>query len=281
MTDMQTETNMPTVQEPVIDITGTKGVEITPEAGTVEVPPDQTEPASATDVSGKDETPPWLKAEITKERNRRRAAEEQAQKLAEQVDRLTKAIEPKQQDKTSDRPKREDFFDPDEYDVALIEFASAEAERRLEAKLSQSREQQARETQVTQMQKTWAEQVETAKAKHADFEEVVYADDFQCSPAMMQALVEEKHGAEVAYHLATNPDENARIVALSPIRQAMEIGKLAVTLNKPAPVSKAPPPIKPLGTQAPAVNKSAAEESEAEYFTRRSAEARANKERMY
>lgn len=282
MAEIETVTSdavLPVIQEQVLDITGTDHVETGAEAGTT--PPGTQDPASNTDVPGKDETPPWLKAEVTKERNRRRASEERAAALEAQVERLTKALEPQSRPEASARPKRDEFFDPDDYDAALIEYAAAEAEKRLETKLSQSRDAQAREAQVTQMQKSWQQQVETASKAHADFADVVYSDDFQCSPAMMQALVAESNGAEVAYHLATNPDEAAKLIGLEPVQQIIAIGKLSAKLDAPKPVSKATPPLKPLGSQAAAVSKAPAEESEAEYFARRTAEARANKERMF
>ena len=242
---------------------------------------------------GKDETPPWLKAEITKERNRRRAAEEETQRLKEQVDRLTKAIEPKPEESRSEapkRPRRDDFFDPAEYDSAMDQYQDQrdawvleQAEKRIEVKTTRTQEEQDQQRQTEEIRKSWSAQVESAKKAHPDFEEVVYSDDFQCTPVMMNAITADIHGAEVAYHLGSNPDEASKIAALPPVQQIIEIGRLSATLQaKPAvETRRAPAPIRPLGNEAPAVKKTAEEETEAEYFARRSQEAKANRERMF
>lgn len=235
---------------------------------------------------GKDETPPWLKAEVTKERNRRRAAEEEARQLKEQVDRLIKAVEPKREEQVSSKPKRDDFFDPDEYEAALTQWitetVTENVSKKVEEKTTRESQQQAQARQLEETRTAWSAQVETAKKAHPDFDEVVYADDFHCTPAMMNAIAADIHGAEVAYHLASNPDEAARVAALAPVQQIIEIGRLSATLlAKPAAVSRAPAPIRPLGNEAPAVQKSPADETEAEYMARRSAEAKANRERLY
>ena len=55
---------------------------------------------------------------------------------------------------------------------------------------------------------------------------------------------------KLLHHLGTDLDEAARIMALPPIQMARELTKLEFKLSQPAakPVSKAPPPIKPIGT---------------------------------
>ena len=255
-----------------------------------------------TDGTGKpenntDDTPPWLKAEITKERNRRRAAEEETQRLKEQVDRLTRAIgdkpneergnEPKPNDRPV-RPRPNDFFTPEDYDAAMdayedavSEWQVAQAERRVEEKLSKRGQEQAQAQRLQEAQAAWQKQVEAITKDHPDFDEVVYSDDFHCTPAMMEAIVQDDNGAKIAYHLATNPAEAEKIAAMTPVRQIAAIGRLSDKIVSAPPVSKAPPPIKPLGNQAPALPANPAEESEAEYFARRSAEAKARNEKVY
>lgn len=244
-----------------------------------------------------DDTPPWLKAEITKERNRRRAAEEETQRLKEQVDRLTRAIgdkpneergnEPSPNDRPA-RPRRNDFFTPEDYDQAmdayeeqLADWQVTQAERRVEEKLSKRGQEQAQAQRLQEAQTAWQKQVDAIKQDQPDFDEVVYSDDFHCTPAMMEAIVQDDNGAKIAYHLATNPAEAEKIAAMTPVRQIAAIGRLSDKIVSAPPVSKAPPPIKPLGNQAPTLPANPAEESEAEYFARRSAEAKARNEKVY
>jgi hypothetical protein len=270
------------VQQPVVDETAAPVVG----SGSA-AEPSGVEPAKPEDP-GKDETPPWLKAEITKERNRRRAAEEETQRLKEQVDRLTKAIEPKpQEERASSKPNRNDFFDPEEYETALTEWitetVTSKVQAKVEEKTTEATREQAAARHIQETQKAWSAQVETAKKSHPDFEEIVYSDDFQCSTPMMNAIVADINGAEVAYHLGQNPEEASKIAELPPVQQIIEIGRLSATLQaKPAAEPRrAPAPIRPLGNEAPAVNKGPAEESEAEYFARRKSEAKAKGERLF
>jgi hypothetical protein len=234
---------------------------------------------------GKDETPPWLKAEITKERNKRRAAEEAARIKDEQIERLTRALGERTQDKPSEgaqKPRREDFFDPDEYEAAKDAWLLEQAEKRLEEKSTRSSQEQAQARAIEETRKAWSAQAEAAKKAHPDFDEVVYSDDFQCSAVMMNAIVADVHGAEVAYHLGQNPDEASRIAALPPVQQIIEIGRLSATLQaRPAAVSRAPAPISPLGNEAPALRKSPDEESMEEFAARRAAEAKAKGEKLF
>jgi hypothetical protein len=277
MTDIQTVTNDGEPVIPPVDQTAEPVVGSEPSAEPVQTP----EPAP----QGKpDETPAWMKAEITKERNRRRRAEEETQQLKDQVDRLTRAVgERAEKPASSEKPNRGDFFDPDEYEAAKDAWLIQEAEKRIEAKTTRAQQEQDQQRQTEEIRKSWSAQVESAKKAHPDFEEVVYSDDFQCTPVMMNAIAADIHGAEVAYHLATDPDEASRIAALAPVQQIIEIGRLSATLQaKPAvEPRRAPAPITPLGNEAPADRKSPAEESEAEYFARRNAEAKANRERLF
>ncbi|MGE5650940.1 MAG: hypothetical protein ACM34A_12155 [Bacillota bacterium] len=57
-------------------------------------------------------------------------------------------------------------------------------------------------------------------------------------------------GAKLLHHLGTDLDEAARILALHPVQMARELTKLEFKLSQPQakPVSKAPAPIKPIGT---------------------------------
>lgn len=57
-------------------------------------------------------------------------------------------------------------------------------------------------------------------------------------------------GAKLIHHLGTDLDEAARITSLPPVQMARELTKLEYKLNQPQakPVSKAPAPIKPIGS---------------------------------
>lgn len=63
-------------------------------------------------------------------------------------------------------------------------------------------------------------------------------------PSLVEAAIEAGEPAKVLYELGKNPDEAARILALSPTRMAVAVAKIAAKPASPPPVSKAPPPIK-------------------------------------
>jgi hypothetical protein len=76
-----------------------------------------------------------------------------------------------------------------------------------------------------------------------------------------QLLLDSENGPELAYHLAKDAENFARVCKLSPIAAARELGKIEATLTK-APESakeikttKAPAPIKPVGGSGSANSK--------------------------
>jgi hypothetical protein len=132
-------------------------------------------------------------------------------------------------------------FDETKYQHALIEFATKRAEAAAEAKI-QSWQQQ---------QQTHAK-VETFKSREAafadaveDYAEVVYDPTAPISQPMAEVIQESDVGPQLAYYLAKNRDEAAKIAALSPIAAARALGRIEAKLATPAPTPvapKAPPP---------------------------------------
>lgn len=100
------------------------------------------------------------------------------------------------------------------------------------------------ERQAQEQETTWTQRQSAAAEKYDDYFEVVIegADKgtWACSPLMADTMKTSEQGADVAYHLAKNPDEARRIAALDPISQVRELGKLEVklTLTPAAPQGK-------------------------------------------
>lgn len=143
---------------------------------------------------------------------------------------------------------------PDEYvygenDLAYVkDLARYEARQEFKALQSQT----ARQTEAERIKSIHAQREAAFKAKAPDFDEVVVAGGQQgkwvCTADMAEAIRTSEAGPEVAYHLAKNPDEAARIAALSQVAQIREIGKLEAKLAIPAP---APAPAAKTITSAP------------------------------
>jgi hypothetical protein len=72
---------------------------------------------------------------------------------------------------------------------------------------------------------------EDFRAEYPDFDEVVTKgaaeEKWECSPLMALAIKSSPVGGDVAYELAKNPTEAARISKLIPVEQAWELGQVA------------------------------------------------------
>ena len=78
-------------------------------------------------------------------------------------------------------------------------------------------------------------------------------DDFDAlplTPVIAQAITDSDVAPKLMAYMAQHPDEVSRIGALSPARQAVEIGKLEVKLATTAKPPKTPAPIEPVGSGA-------------------------------
>lgn len=119
------------------------------------------------------------------------------------------------------------------------EVDESEIEELIEERVT-AREQ---ERQAKQAKEAFDKRMSDAAEKHDDFYEVVIEGAEQnlwpCTTDMNAAIMESDIAGEIAYHLATNPDEARRIAALTPHSQAREIGKLEAKLSAaPAPQQK-------------------------------------------
>lgn len=146
------------------------------------------------------------------------------------------------------KPKESDYEVYSDYLEALSDW-------KVDVKLRQREIEQAtraqRESQKSAQEREAARQaelIENGESKFDDFEDVIKADRNEYSRAAYLSMLESDIGAELLYHLATNPEEGKRIAALPAFAQAKEIGKLEdKLLAKPAKKqSNAPEPIKPV-----------------------------------
>lgn len=106
-----------------------------------------------------------------------------------------------------------------------------------------------------------------------DFEKTLRSEDLPFTPAMMEALLDDDMH-DVAYELAKQPGEVARIAALpNPVLQVKEILRAQAALKAKAAErvqTKAPPPIKPIRAAGAPTTKSPSDMSMAEYAEWRS-----------
>ena len=132
-------------------------------------------------------------------------------------------------------PTPEAFPDHASYVQAVAVWAVEQGER--------SRAARAEQTALTT---AWETQEATAKAQHPDYDEVLAADTTRYHPAVLQALQTSELGSEVAYHLATHPEDATRIAALAPSAAVRALGRLEARLESAAaPAEPAPDPTPP------------------------------------
>ena len=163
----------------------------------------------------------------------RRAYREALQTLAPQQQQATQQAD--------DKPVRGNYANDEQYIDDLTDW-------KLNQRESVGRQAQAQQQQQQQLTKAEAIYADAMKAglDRDDLNEVAEA----MTPLMRSAVVESDAAGKLMAYMAGNPDEVARISALSPYRQAVEIGKLETKVTSGPKVSAAPPPIKTIGGSA-------------------------------
>lgn len=143
------------------------------------------------------------------------------------------------------KPSPDDYKTVGEYVEALTDWKAEQAVAKV-----------AKRDEGKKVADAWNAQLEAGRKEFEDFDEAIDSD-LPLTPVMQEAIIQSNVGYKVAYHLANNPDETKRIAALSPARQAAEIGKIEASLDvrgKPTKeirrTSTAPEPISPLGSVA-------------------------------
>jgi len=145
------------------------------------------------------------------------------------------------------RPDSENFATMEEYEDAVYSW-------RRNQEIAAEREE-AEKAHIQSITQTFNERSIRIKAEHPDFDEVVKAPVF--SPVMNRQIYESDHGPEIAYFLGL-PDNHslARQIGKLPLeKQIAEMAKLELRISesRPQKITKATPPIKPVGTSASTV----------------------------
>lgn len=192
------------------------------------------------------------------------------------------------------KPTQDQFQSYEEFIEALTDHKMEQRELALAQK---AREWQAQE-QERQRLNGWQSRVGEFKQTAADFDDMLQSvDHIQIPPALQQALMESETGPQLAYALAKDPKELERIAKLPPLAAIRALGafeahiangngngtapKAKETAPPPVPVSKAPPPVRPVatGSSSMTTRKPVEEMTYQEYKRHREAEIAAQKRR--
>jgi len=156
-------------------------------------------------------------------------------------------------------PKAADFTDYDQFVVALTDWRVRQARAQWEMESARKAQTEA----LQHRQENLKTKLQEGYQLYPDFEEVAFdRTASHITPMVVDILAECDHPADVAYYLAKNRVEGMAISRMTPLAAARAIAKLedklvASRAGTPAPtatnkpITKAPPPIKPVGGNAP------------------------------
>lgn len=175
-----------------------------------------------------------------------------------------------------DKAKREPWFQKrigeltrEKYEARRAEAEAKQVTEQYKAYLEQLQQGQAPQAKPEVDVMTLAEQKAAQLVAERTFNEQcnkVYADgakefpDFDAAVRNLQMVgvnrdflelaASSDAGHKVLHHLGTDLDEAARILSLPPVQMARELTRLEIKLAQPQakPVSKAPAPVKPIGS---------------------------------
>jgi hypothetical protein len=170
-------------------------------------------------------------------------AERRALKVyAEKLETMTQKAEPVRQAPTDGKPTLAQFENVEDYVEAVAEWKLEQREQ----SSKQSKEAVERQTVQTKVNDIYA------KAEKVDgFDRDVF-DSLPISDAVAWTIMDSDAPEKLMAYISQNPEEAERLSALTPARQAAEIGKLEAklsTVTKELKVSKAPAPIDPIGNK--------------------------------
>lgn len=230
------EADADTPEEETAAADGGKDVDAEAADGSKDVDAEADDKESASKAAKDDRTVPYKR--LSKEVAKRRAAEEEARLLRDQIAETEKnkqnVLTAPQSTATvpEDGLKKPnpDDYDLMEYDPKYLEdrdaWVLAEAERRAEARITTQRERDS-QAQAAEAHAKLVKDFVDASHKYEDFDEVwETAELSRISPTLGQAFLEDPvNGVEAAKYLADNDDALEALLAKSPTQQVTWFGQ--------------------------------------------------------
>lgn len=194
------------------------------------------------------------------------AARKAAAEAEEQASKGTKAKQPGGEKPKGDGPPDPDQFDYGELDPRYIRaLASYETRQEIQKIRAEEAEEEARRAALAaqeEARRKFEQQIENGSKKHEDFYEKVIVGaekgEWALSEHLGQLLADSDVGDDIAYHLASHPEEAAQVFRQTPLEQARYFGRMEAkfTADQSAAAGnagktgetrtpKAPPPVTP------------------------------------
>lgn len=127
-------------------------------------------------------------------------------------------------------PQRQDYVDDIAYMGALTDW---KIEQRMSASQAENQEQsRPTEDPLAAARAAYGERLVEVRERYQDYDDVVSESDIRVSDTVTAALLESEQGPAIVYHLANNPDEAARLNALSPVALGRAMVALEATVGQ-------------------------------------------------
>lgn len=163
----------------------------------------------------------------------------EAQREAEFWKARANAREQSEQAQADAEPQESDF--PDDYAGYLRAITRHDARQIARETVQESRAQAEAQSRAEAEAGAWEKGVTAAKAKHADYAEVMAsADSVQLATHLKDLLLSSDSGPMLAYEIATDPAIAERLNRLPPMLAAKEFARLEDRITKPIDVTPAP-----------------------------------------
>lgn len=152
------------------------------------------------------------------------------------------------QSETEKAPKEDEYEDYQEFIKAQASFVARQTAREETAKIQQVARDADQQEENKRSKEKFDERQALARERYSDYDEAVFDDNLPVTQEMAEVIMDSEKGPDIAYYLGTHPDEAARIAGLSPVRAAMELGRIEAKITLPAPrtETKARKPMKTL-----------------------------------
>ena len=164
-----------------------------------------------------------------KKRERRANARKKRREKAAAYDQIKSAA-------AGVEPKEADFDDYNEYVAAKAVYTYRKADSEAKAEAAKAEAEAAAEADRSVVNEDWREEVERAKARLPDFEQVAFSAPI--SDAVADLVMSSDMSTDVAYHLGENHAEARQLAQLVQVDAARELGRLEAKLSMPGPQPK-------------------------------------------
>lgn len=176
---------------------------------------------------------------------------EQAKAEARILREQLAARDQQQQPQQSAAPQREQYATDEDFAAAVVQHKENEIAERVAQRVAQ---QLGSQSQPAASEAEFAKGIREIRKEDPDYDDKI-ADlaHLKYDASVIKEITSMTHGPRVMHYLANNPDVAEDLAAMRPTQAMIALGKIEAKIEAeraaPKPVSKAKPPIDPIGTR--------------------------------